>query len=239
MLKINKLGEFTLPLKSLKNSINSVIFSNSGKAVAINAKSADSSQIVNIKWDKDLVTRDETESIGIYNLNEFLTVLEMFGDTEVTGNIEDNKLNLKYKNNEGVDVKYNLSDISLIEEGPEGPKAKLEFLTTLELDDKFLKKIKIIATSLNVNVLKFSCKKGELSFSVSDKYFHSHVVKETLLKDSKSLDFEIFINIDKLNIIPEGKKFTLKINEKIVEININEDKKYTLRYFIAPLIITE
>lgn len=239
MLKITKLNEFTLPLKSLKNSINSVIFSQTGKNVSVNAKSADSSQIINIKWDKDVISREESESIGIYNLNEFLTVLEMFGDSEISGNIEDNKISLKYKVNEGVDVKYNLSDITLIQEGPQGPKAKLDFLTVLELDDKFLKKVKTIASSLNVNVLKFSCKNGVVSFSISDKYFHSHVVTEILIKDSKASDFEVFLNIEKLNIIPENKKLTLKINEKILEITIDEEKKYSLRYFIAPLVIND
>lgn len=239
MLKITKLSDFTLPLKSLKNSVNSVIFSPVGQGTSVNAKSADSSQIINIKWDSKVISQDEKELIGIYNLSEFLTVLEMFGDTEITGNIEDNKLSLKYKSNSAADVKYNLSDISLIQEGPVGPKAKLDFLLTLDLDDKFLKKVKTIASSLNVNVLKFACKGGTVSFSVSDKYFHSHVVSEVLIPKCTAQDFEIFINIEKLNVIPEGKKITLKINEKIIEVTIDEEKLYSLRYFIAPLVITE
>ena len=241
MIKINDLTSFTAPLKSLKNGINSIIFSvDSEGRLKVDTKSQDTSQIANIKWDKKVVeVPSDMEKFGIYNLGEFLTALEMFGsDSKITATFEDNKLSLAYSKSEESEVKYNLSDVTLIQEGPEGPKNAIKFLTNLKLDGNFFKKVKNISASLNVNTLKFECREGTISFLISDKFFHSHVVKETLVKNSKcKTDFDVFVNIEKLNIIPEGKELTININEKIFEFNLEEKDKTSLRYFVAAMVI--
>ncbi len=241
MIEVKNLDGFTYALKALKNGgIESVIFSNSAGKMAVNVKQADGTQIVNMKWNSEIVSiPKEQEKFGIYKLSEFLTTLEMFGSKDgVKCDIEDNKMSINYVANPKVEVKYNLSDMALIAEGPEGPKSKVEFLISLKLDKDFLKKIKTIASSLSVKVLKFEGKDGVVSYIVSDKHFHSHMVKEELLKSGVE-DFSVCLNIDKLNIIPEGEELIINIHEKMFEFNVQDPNMELLRYYIAPTVVSE
>lgn len=239
--KIKDLESFCYPLLTIKNSINSVIFFKDGDGLGCNAISSDKTQsidkIANLKWSSKVVETDITEKIGIYNLSEFLGVLNIFDSDEAEGTIADNRMILKF-NNSRTTINYILSDISLITEGPEKLKVDMDTLISFGIEKDFLKKIKNVSSKLSIGILKFENIKGKVSYFVSDKHFHSHIVKEELFKTDVK-DFEIYINIEKLNIIPEGKEFKLNILEKgnirLMEVLVN-DNNYTLqRYYLAPL----
>lgn len=240
MIKINNVAGFSYALKSLKTSINSVVFDTKGDVLAVNVKSSDNSQICNLKWNpKTIETRNDGKKIGIFNLGEFLNILDMFEDKGVTCEVNENKMVIKYRANENAEVKYNLTDTALIQEGPEGPKAKLEYLVSLKLDKDFLKKVKNISSSIGVNILSFECINGVISYQIADKYYHSNSFRESLVSDSSAQDFTVSLNIEKMGIIPDGKEVVINIHEKAVEFVLTDPEVFDLiRYFIAPIITT-
>lgn len=237
MIEIKNLTNFLYPLKTLSSSINSVVFSNANGKLAMNTKAQDGSQFVNMKWEDSVVSiPEDMEKFGIYNLSEFISTLNLFGGNTVKGKINSNKVAITYGANEQVEVNYNLSDISLIQEGTPGPKVKVEYLISFKVDKDFLKKIKDISSSLNIKILKIECKKGEVGYAVSSKDFHSHIVKEKLYTTSKEVkDFELYINIEKLAIIPDSKPLVISINERVTEFAVEDSSNFeVLRYFISP-----
>ena len=237
MLKIKNLEGFIYPLEALKNQINSVVFNLEVGKVKVNAKSADDKHLVNITWDSSTIETKDTLKLGIYDLGQFLTTLKMFGENEIEAEVEEQKLKLKYGDRKNINVKYNLSDSNLITEGPSKLKKEIEYLVSLELDKDFLKKVRTISSSLSVNVLKFERKDKKISYQISDKYFHSHLVKEVLVEDSAGEDFEVCLNTEKLNILPEGYPITININPKIVEFNVIGPSVEQMRYYMGPLTI--
>lgn len=248
-VEIKNLSEFLNTLKVLKFLVNSsggisttgVIFSNFNGNLNLNVKALDGSQFVNISWNKKIVEvlkGTSEEKLGIYNLPEFLTTLEMFGGDQVTMSSEENKLRLKYKASEKTEVMYNLSDPALIAEGPSGPKTQIDYLLSFKIDKDFLKKILTISSSLGIGFLTFRVKDKKLSYQISSKDFQSHEVKE-ILGSADVVDFEVILNIEKLNILP-SKAFTVYINKKVVEFKVDEKENYELlRYYIAPLATGE
>jgi len=235
---IKNLKEFLYPLKALKTGIESVVFIvNDDGRLCVNSKSDDGTQISNISWDNSVVeVKDDPEEIGIYELPSFLTTLEMFGGNKIGLKTIKNKMVIKYADNKNVTVNYNMSDPSIITQGPAEPKIKIDWLTEFEVDKEFIKKVNNVASSLDVDVLLFECKDGKLSYQISDKEFHSHKFSEVLLPDCQAEDFKFYMKIERLGIVSDNNPIKISIANKIIKLVLTETKN-TYRYYIAPLSI--
>jgi len=239
IIEIKDKSKFVAPLSSLKNGITSIVFSVENNTLKINALSEDRSQRANIWYKSDIVEVskiDDVEKLGIYNLSEFLGVLSLC-ESKLKIKVKDNKLMIGLGKTSKVN--YVLSDIDLIEEGPEKSKP-IDFEIEFEVDENFICKVNSISKSLNVNILKFIVKKGKLFYKITDKNEESHDFTEKLLDDCDCSDISICIclkdeNRDNIGILTDKIPYKFSLHKKIVQIeSITEDYE-KIRYFLGPL----
>jgi hypothetical protein len=239
IINVKDVKKFTAPLKSLKNSVNSIVLSKMDDTLEVNAMSDDSSQLTNLKFTSDIVEvgEGETEKFGIYDLSQFVNVLTMSDKNSLELNVENNIITIKYSDNEKID--YMLSDLSLIEEGPAKPKKELTYLASFEVTPDFIKKVKSISGVIGANVLKFQSKEGSLSYVISNKASQSHAFSEVITQNDGE-DFEVSVSIkdanrDNFGFLYEGCAYTLSINPKIIMFEGKQTDYKLLRYYVAPL----
>jgi len=242
VIKVLDVKKFVGPLKALMNSVNSVIFAKRGETLMVNTRSEDGSQMANV-WYKPAIVAIESgdlEKFGIYNLSEFVTVLTMFGDiNSLTLSIEGNEMTINYNDKSKVD--YVLSALTLITEGALGPKNPLDFHGEFEVDSAFIKKVKTISNSINVNVLKLKASGGQLSYSISNKVkdSQSHAYTEKIDGEC-AVDFDVSVTIkdekrDNFGLFFDGPKYKVGVHAKTVQFEAETTDYEKLRYFISPL----
>ena len=242
-IEVSKLKKFTLPLKAIRNNIPSVIFSKNGDTFHVNAKTEDGSKLVNLRFTNDTIKLKKTgdiKKLGIYNLDEFINILSMFGQEALDVTKEDNKLLIKF--NDKSEVSYVLSDIKIIEdkEGPSEPKAKIDFFITFEINKNFFKKIKNISNTVDGKNLNLIMEDGTLSYSIGEDCKHTHHYIEELLTDCDSEDFIVSLPIktdgkDNFAFIVDSYPYRVSIHSKIVQLEAITEDYELLRYFIAPI----
>lgn len=243
VIKIKDVKKFVAPLKAISSSINSIVFSkHEDDTFKINAQSDDGSKKVNVKYTTDVVEIEKdngVDRIGIYNLSEFLSVISLFEDQKTEKiTMVDNKMVVWL--NEKSKINYILSDLSLIEEGPEELKAKIDWTLEFKVSEGFFKKIISVANSLNVNILKFSLEDGILSYIVCDANDNAHDYSEVLAEDVDGEDFSISVPIkvgdnkqDNLAVLVDS-EYKIMLNERVLQFkSLTKDYEF-LRYYLAP-----
>jgi hypothetical protein len=219
------------------------------ETIIINTRSEDSSQISNILYTKDIVeVTGDVEKFGIYNLNEFISVLTMSDAKELELTVLDNILTIKY--GEKAKIEYMLSDLSLIAEGPLELKAQIEFLANFNITSEFIKKVKSISATIGATVLKLMNKDGVLSYAIVNENSQSHSYTEQIETGIEGEDFEVSISIrddkrDNFGFLCDNVNYEVSVHQKIIKIEgVSEvDNKGgassltygMLRYFLAPL----
>ena len=241
-ITIGNLKKFTTPLKAIKNSIPSVIFSRSKDTFHVNAKSEDGSKLVNLRFPSDVVKVEKSsdiEKLGLYNLDEYISIISMFDQDGVEITKEDNKLRIQF--DEKSEVSYVLSDIAIIKdvEGPADPKNKIDFLITFELSANFFKKVKNISNTVNGKYLNMVMEDGVLSYTIGEGENHTNQYKEELLTECDCEDFDVVLPIktnDKENFsfIVDSYPYKVSIHPKIIQLTAITDDYELLRYYLAP-----
>jgi len=240
-IKILDVKKFVTPLKSLSLSVNSIVLTKKGDTLAVNAKSEDASQVANILYTSKIVEYAEggdTEKMGIYNLGEFISVLQLFSDVNALELvIEGNTCTIQFNDKSKID--YILSDLSLITEGPEKLKSEIPWFATIEVDSSFIKKVKSISSSIDVNILKLKSAKGKLSYNISSKQSQSHNYSEVIADCDKDFDVSVSIKDDKrdnFGYLYDGVKYKISIHTKVIQLEAVGTEYGMLRYYIAPLV---
>lgn len=243
VIKIKDVKKFTAPLKAMSSAINSVVFSkHDDDTFKINAQADDGSKKINLKYDSEVVeiTADNgIDKVGIYNLQEFLSVISLFdGQKAEKITVIDNKMIIWL--NDKSKINYILSDLSLIEEGPEELKAKLNFTLSFDIGEGFIKKVISIANSLNVNILRFDVKDNVLSYSICDVGGNAHDYNEVLAEDCDADDISISIpikvgdnKIDNLSALLDT-DYNVSLHPRVAVFVSNSEDYDFLRYYLAP-----
>lgn len=237
VISVKDVKKFVAPLKNLIKSVDSIVMSVKDGTIAINTRSEDSSQIANILYTKDIVSVDgDIDKFGIYNLNEFISVLTISDSNALELVVLGNTLTINYS--EKAKIEYILSDLSLIVEGPTELKAKIEFLATFEVTSDFIKKVKSISSTIGASILKLIGKNGVLSYSIVNKNNQSHSYTEEI-GDGVG-DFEVSISIrddkrDNFGYLFDNCNYVFSINPKIVKVEGVSEEYGMLRYYLAPL----
>jgi len=242
LISIKNKEKFCNPLSSLCTGINQIIFSINNDTFHINAISDDGSQRVNLHYTSDIVEISnikKVKKLGIYNLSEFLNVLSLCDKKEIDIKVKDNKLIIGLGKTSKIN--YILTDIDLITEGAEDLKKVPDFNVEFEIDENFIKKIKGVSRSLNVNILKFIIKDSKLYYKITDKNEQSHDMTELLSKDIDCSDFSISIclkddNRDNLSLLCDGLKYKISLHPKIIQLEVINDDYDKIRYFLAPMV---
>jgi hypothetical protein len=247
MIKINNPSGFLnyLTCLSNKDDFESIVFSNNG-GFEVALRSKDKSQIVLLKWKKDIIKSTLKEKIGIYKLKDFISFIRMLDTTKVINiDIKDNKMIMTSEGNKSFVVNYNTSDLKVINNELEDEKKEnilnqdLEYLLSLKIDGSFLKKIKKIKGTIGTNIITFISKDNEVSYVVGEKEAHSHNVTEVLAKGEKIKEFEISLDMDKLAIIPEDKPLTFNFHEQAIIVDVEDETIERGKYIIGIMLESE
>ena len=243
VIKIMDVKKFVSPLRSLSKSVNSIVLAVKDNTLAVNTRSEDNSQIANILFKPEIVTVENAEDgdkYGIYNLNEFLSVLTLSDANSVDIVVSGNSFVIHY--GDKAQIEYILSDLTLISEGPTELKAKVDFVTSFDVTPDFIKKVKNISTIIGASVLKIKGEDGYISYSIINKSSQSHSYNEKIndevIDELEKFDVSISIKDDKrdnFGFLFENCNYTLSVHEKIIKIEGITEEYGMLRYFLAPL----
>jgi hypothetical protein len=172
-----------------------------------------------------IVTDEFPKEFGIYNLNEFLSVLSMNKDTEV--DFGPNSAIFKYDNGRSID--YRLSEASLIVSPPEKkitlPSVDVKFTWT-EDDYAWIQKTAAILGSPNVAVASDGETVRIITFDASNNAAHTTSIDLDMAADSK---FRLVFKTENLKLIPGS--YDVEISSK--GIAHFKNTKENLQYWIA------
>lgn len=202
-----KLSSSTLTVLKNFAGINSNIVFNEGCTVKTLAEAKNVMAKANVE---DVFP----SSFGIYDLNEFLSVISMFHDPELI--FADDMSHVKIKEDNRT-IKYYFSDPSILTTVTKDitmPSSDLVFTLT-QLDFAGLKKA---ASTLGVEDLIISkVSDNEISLvvkDVKDNTSNSFAVNVTLPTPSTLADFNFIYNISNLKIVPDD--YTVTISTKLI-----------------------
>ncbi len=238
VIKVNDVKKFIAPLRNLVKSVDSIVMSVKDETIAVNTRTEDASQVVNILFTKDIVSVDgDIEKFGIYNLNEFLSVLTLSDGNSLELVVSGNLMTIHY--GEKAKIEYILSDLSLITEGPTELKAKVDFLAEFEVNNDFIKKVKSISNTISASILKIKSEDGILSYSIINKNSQSHSFTEEIGKGSTD-DFEVSISIkddkrDNFGFLYENCNYKFTVSTRVIKVDGITEEYGMLRYYLAPL----
>ena len=157
------------------------------------------------------------EEFGIYKLAEFLQLLDLFPDSEITLNngviiIQNDKITQRYLTTHIDNLKDNF-DIpdTILKKISEAPK-----VAEIDIEKKDLENIKKISSLLKLMDLNIESKNKELSFIINNKSnpeMNSQKIKVNSAKIYE--DFKIILDIEAIQKIPTTSyKITIARNKK-------------------------
>jgi hypothetical protein len=165
------------------------------------------------------------KEFGIYNLNEFLSVLSMSKDVE----IDFGPRSAKFKFNDSRSIDYRLSESSLIVSPPDKkitlPSVDVEF-TWSEDDIAWIQKTASILGSPNVGVVSDGEVVSVVSFDASNADAHATSIELDIPTSSK---YRLIFKTENLKLIPGS--YTVQISSK--GIAHFKNTKEDLEYWIA------
>lgn len=241
-IKIFDLKKFMAPLKAMSVSINSIVLTKLNDTFMVNGSTQDASQMANIHFNNKIIQitegADSIEKLGIFDLNQFLTALSLIENATIEIKVEGNVLSIKYNDKSNLD--YLITDLSLIKEGPAALKKDPGFLSTVEINNAFIKKVKTISNSIGANILRLISKEGTLSYIIGDRNNNSHKYSEVLIDKGLKEDFEVLISIkddkrDNFSFLFDGCNYEISIHPRIIQLVGKTTEYGMLRYFISPL----
>lgn len=238
---IHDVKKFLAPLKCFNSGIKSIVFSVENGTFSTNVGAPDNSQVANLVYsDKVISIGDkEMEKLSIYKLDEFISALSLFTQDNLTAQVNKNKLSIVF--NDKASVNYILADENLITDDKDlsKPKVKLDFLLEFEVNESFIKKIKTVSKTLNVNNLKFVCKDGTLFYIICGDHKNSNNYEEKLIEDIEDMeDFEIAYPIrtehrDNFGFLMDSLSYKIGIHPLVLKFTAKSDDYEKLDYYLA------
>ena len=238
-IEIHDVKKFLAPLKCFNSSIKSLMFSVEDGTFSVNVGAPDISQVANLIYSEDTISVSDKkiENLTIYKLDEFITILGLFGQESITADLKDNMLTIHFNNKSSIN--YILGEDELADDMPSGPKVKLDFLAELEVNENFIKKIKTVSKSLSIDNLRFVCKDGVLSYIISGVHDNSHNYEEILIEECDEVeDFDIMFPIrtehrDNFGFLVDAMTYTIGIHPLLLKFTAASDDYKKLEYFLA------
>lgn len=241
-ISILDLKKFITPLKAISNSVGSVILTKEGDTFMVNAATADANQISNIHFKNTTVKitegADSIDKLGIFDLGQFLNALSTADGNAVDIIVNNNILSIKYS--EKSSLNYMLSDLNLITEGPDKLKKEPTWITTIEINSAFIKKVKSVSSSIGGNIIRFIGKDGKFRYTIGDRNNHSHNFNETLIEDGVSEDFEVLLSIrddkrDNFSFLLDSCSYKLSIHDRLIQLVAVTEDYELIRFYLSPL----
>lgn len=164
--------------------------------------------------------------VAMYDINQFLSLLKIYGDQNVTAEFGKNHVVLS-SNDRSTTFKYCNSD--LIQDVPDITIKDDDLLVTFDLDQKVLNEIKKVSSALNFDGFYLKSVKGKLEIRLYDvKSISStpeHVIK---LPVKTEADFDIYFEMQYLYILAGN--YEVAVTEDMLTFT---SKDIDLKYFIV------
>lgn len=174
------------------------------------------------------VDEDFPQEIGIYDLNEFLSVLNLFESS----NLKFQENNLIISDSSGRSkIKYFYSDIDMLT-SPTKPLTMPSSEIKFTLDQNTLNSLKKAASALGHNEVSITGGNGVITLSIVDtENSTSNTYSIDVVGDYETEDFNFILNIANLKMIPAN--YQVEISSKLISqfTSTNLDKE--LKYWVA------
>lgn len=175
-----------------------------------------------------VVDEDFPQEIGIYDLNEFLSVINLFDTSNVK--FEDSYMIISDASGRSK-IKYFYSDIDMLTTPSKAlsmPSSEVKF----NLDQNTLNNLKRAASALGHNEVSITGANGVITLSVIDSENNtSNAYSIDVVGDYEIEDFNFILNIANLKMIPAN--YQVEISSKLISqfTSTNLDKE--LKYWVA------
>lgn len=175
-----------------------------------------------------VVDEDFPQEIGIYDLNEFLSVINLFDTSNVK--FEDSHMIISDASGRSK-IKYFYSDIDMLTT-PSKPLSMPSSEVKFNLDQNTLNNLKRAASALGHNEVSITGANGVITLSVIDSENNtSNAYSIDVVGDYEIEDFNFILNIANLKMIPAN--YQVEISSKLISqfTSTNLDKE--LKYWVA------
>lgn len=175
-----------------------------------------------------VVDEDFPKEIGIYDLNEFLSVINLFDTSNVK--FEDSHMIISDASGRSK-IKYFYSDIDMLTT-PSKPLSMPSSEVKFNLDQNTLNNLKRAASALGHNEVSITGANGVITLSVIDSENNtSNAYSIDVVGDYEIEDFNFILNIANLKMIPAN--YQVEISSKLISqfTSTNLDKE--LKYWVA------
>lgn len=174
------------------------------------------------------IEEDIPQDFGIYNLAQFMSVLSLFVNPDIS--FEDENLIIEEGSTK---VSYVFCSERLIQSPPRDKKIKLkEPLFSLNLSEDTIKRLMSHSKVMRLPHLKFECENGTKTISVVNKenIKSKDRVDETIGHDDEATDGYAYIDMASLTILPDD--YTVTVSEKAISF---KGQNVPVEYFAATL----
>lgn len=174
------------------------------------------------------VAEDFPREFGVYDLNEFLSVVNLFE----TSNLKFEDTHLIVSDSSGRSkIKYFYSDVEMLT-SPTKPISMPAAEVKFTLDQNTLNNLKRAAAALGHNEVSITGKGGVITLSIVDTdNATSNTYSIDVAGDHQSEDFNFILNIGNLKMIPAN--YQVEISSKLISQFTSTNLERELKYWVA------
>ena len=174
------------------------------------------------------VAEDFPREFGVYDLNEFLSVVNLFE----TSNLKFEDTHLIVSDSSGRSkIKYFYSDVDMLT-SPTKPISMPAAEVKFTLDQNTLNNLKRAASALGHNEVSITGKGGVITLSIVDTdNATSNTYSIDVAGDHASEDFNFILNIGNLKMIPAN--YQVEISSKLISQFTSTNLERELKYWVA------
>jgi hypothetical protein len=174
------------------------------------------------------VAEDFPREFGVYDLNEFLSVVNLFE----TSNLKFEDTHLIVSDSSGRSkIKYFYSDVDMLT-SPTKPISMPAAEVKFTLDQNTLNNLKRAASALGHNEVSITGKGGVITLSIVDTdNATSNTYSIDVAGDHASEDFNLILNIGNLKMIPAN--YQVEISSKLISQFTSTNLERELKYWVA------
>lgn len=174
------------------------------------------------------VAEDFPREFGVYDLNEFLSVVNLFE----TSNLKFEDTHLIVSDSSGRSkIKYFYSDVEMLT-SPTKPISMPAAEVKFTLDQNTLNNLKRAASALGHNEVSITGKGGVITLSIVDTdNATSNTYSIDVAGDHQSEDFNFILNIGNLKMIPAN--YQVEISSKLISQFTSTNLERELKYWVA------
>jgi hypothetical protein len=174
------------------------------------------------------VAEDFPREFGVYDLNEFLSVVNLFE----TSNLKFEDTHLIVSDSSGRSkIKYFYSDVDMLT-SPTKPISMPAAEVKFTLDQNTLNNLKRAASALGHNEVSITGKGGVITLSIVDTdNATSNIYSIDVAGDHASEDFNFILNIGNLKMIPAN--YQVEISSKLISQFTSTNLERELKYWVA------